>query len=158
MAGRAVAGSSARSVLRGSREIPAVDPDRGDEDAAEVALECASLATDRARRGECLEVALGEAKVSDRPLDPTVLDVERPVAGHPGDDRELWMDGVRVMERRHEKAAIETLDQLVTRRLTGRRRHVERERPVRVRSGQAVASRRPPGASRGLSVEHDITA
>src|SRR4029078_8948381 len=95
------------SVFRGAREVPAVDPDGRHQHAAAVAPERPPLAADRARRGECLEVALGEAEVADGSLDLAVLDVERPVARHAGDDRELGMDRVRVMEARHEHGPIE---------------------------------------------------
>ena len=57
--------------------------------------------------GQRLEIALGEAEVPDRPDDPAVLDEERPVAGHPGHDRELRVDRVRVVEAGHEQAALQ---------------------------------------------------
>ena len=68
---------------------------------------------DGATAGHRLEVALGEAQVPDRPDDPAVLDEERPVAGHPGDDGELGMDRVRVVEAGDEQAAVEARDELV---------------------------------------------
>src|SRR5262245_2772606 len=107
----------APSVLCGAGEVPAVDADRRDENAAKVALERSPLAADGARSSKRFEVTLGEPEVPDRPDDPAILDVEGPVAGHAGDDRELGMDRVRVVEAGHEQAALETTDEVLARRI-----------------------------------------
>ena len=105
-----------------------------------------------------VEVALGVAQVADRPDDPPALHEERPVAGHAGDDRQLRVDRVRVVEARDEEAAVQPADQLVPRRVAGLHDHVERERAVRVRGRQAVAGRLDAVTRCGLDVVHDVAA
>ena len=90
---------------------------------------------------ERVEVGLREAQVPHRPDEPAALDEEGAVAGHAGDDRELRVDDVRVVESGHEQPAIEAADELVARRRAGGHHRVQRERAPRVRRRQAVAGR-----------------
>src|SRR5258706_9789103 len=99
------------SVLRGAGERPAVDPDRRHEHAAEIAADRPPLAPDRNGAGEGREIALGEPQVADRPDDLPTLDEECPVAGHPGHDRELRVDRVRVVEAGDEEPALHLADE-----------------------------------------------
>ena len=101
------------------------------------------LAADRRRRRERVEVALGEAQVPDRPDDPAVLDEERPVAGHAGDDRELRVDRVRVVEAGDEQAALEAADQLA--------RGPSRRRPSPCSAGTGRTGSAPAGRGRSTS-------
>src|SRR5262245_18931901 len=93
------------SVLRRTGERPVLDADRRDGHPAEEPLERASLASDRDRAAQRIEVALRVAQVPDRPDDPAALDEERAIAGHAGDDRKLGMDGVRVVEAGDQETA-----------------------------------------------------
>ena len=66
------------------------------------------------------------------------------------------MDRVRVVETRDQQSSIESADELVARGRTGPQEHVQRERSIRVRRGQAVPGRLDTGLCGGLRVVHDI--
>ena len=116
------------------------------------------LRGDRGDPGQRVEIALRVAQVPDRRDDLPVLDQERPVAGHAGHDRELRVDGVRVVEAGHEEPAVQAGDEVVARGRAGGHDHVQRERAPGVRGGQPVAGRSDAVAGGGLRVVDDLAA
>src|SRR5206468_11278697 len=94
-------------MLRGAGEGPGVDPNRGHDRATEEAPDRLAGAADGADTRERVEVGLGVAEVADGSHDLAALDEEGPVAGHAGDDHELRVERVRVVEPRHEEAGFE---------------------------------------------------
>src|SRR3989304_3883745 len=85
----------------------------------EVSAQEPSLAGYRLHAGERRQVALREAQVPHRPHDPPVLDQKEPVARHAGDDGQLRVHGVRIVEARHQQAPIEAGNEVIARRLAG---------------------------------------
>src|SRR5438093_11101549 len=73
------------------------------------------VAADTERAAERVRVRLGEAQVLHRMRDLTVLDEERPLARHAGDDRPQLVHPARVVEARDEQAALHAADQFFAR-------------------------------------------
>ena len=64
-----------------------------------------------------------------------VLDEERPVTGHPGQDPLLGMDDVHVVEAGDEQAALDAVEERASRLAAGGHEQVPAQWPERVGAG-----------------------